>query len=299
MIVLSFIGITLAWSFSWFAMTLQVASIVPLELSVFYRFASTAVLMFVLCVITKQRTTLGSKEWRFIIVIGLCNFCLNFLIGYFTVRYIPSGVIATIFSLSIITSEIIAALIDKRKIEKKVIISSVIGFLGLAFFILPSIHFGANSNILKIATGLFLALLMMTIYSFGNVLVAKNRKINATPLYTLIAYSATVGSIFLLLFNLILGNKFIFDFSLSYVLSFSYLVLIASVLAFICLFYMIQNVGSTKANYTALIYPAIALTTSAYFEGFEMSFFSAIGFMMIVSALIIEFLPSVKKFRRK
>lgn len=286
---------TLAWSFSWFAMRLQVDSFVPLELSVFYRFALTAILMFVLCLIAKQRIFLKKQEWPFLLLVGLCNFCLNFLIGYYTVRYIPSGMIATIFSLSIITSEIISALIDKRKIEKKVIASSIIGFVGLAFFVLPSIKFGENSNAGAITIGLALSLLMMTIYSFGNVMIGKNKKNNATPLYTSIAYGSAIGSFFLLIFNLLLGNEFTFDFSAKYLGSFFYLVLIASILAFTCLFYMIQKVGSAKANYTALIYPAIALITSSYLEGFTFSIFSFCGFAMIFLAIAIEFLPGVKR----
>lgn len=281
----------LAWGFSWFAMKLQVDSFIPLSLSAFYRFALTSLLMFCLCYVTKQRLKLFPAEWRFLIIIGLCNFCLNFLLVYSAVRYIPSGVMATIFSLSIIVSEIISALIDKRKIEKKVVISSIIGTLGLTLFILPLIKLGEDSNITKILTGLLISMAAMAVYSFGNVITGKNNKVNATPLYTLIAYGSGIGAVSLLILNLIIGNKFAFDFSAKYLLSFSYLVIIASIIAFICLFYMIQKVGSTKANYTSLVYPMIALTTSSYLEGFEFKTLSFIGFAMIVIALIIEFMP--------
>ncbi len=299
MILLAFIGMSLAWSFSWFAMALQVDSVVPLELSVFYRFLLTSILMFALCFAKKQRMMLHKKELRFFLFIGLTNFCLNFLIGYFAVRFIPSGVLATIFSLSIITSEIISSFIDCRKIEKKVFISSAFGLVGLVFFILPTIDFGEQSNAIKTLTGFALSLIMMTIYSAGNVAVSKNRKINATPLFTLIAWCSGIGSVFLFLFNTTRGNKFIFDFSAQYLLSFSYLVLIASVLAFICLFYLIEKIGSTKANYTSLIYPIIALITSACFENFAFNIFSILGFALIIGAIAIEFIPAGFRFSAK
>ena len=171
---------SLAWSFSWFAMKLQVDSGIPLELSVFYRFVVTSFLMFLLCFITKQRVLITRSEVKFLLLGGLFNFCLNFLLGYFIIRYIPSGVLATIFSLSIITSEIISSIIQKRKIEQKVVISSVIGVIGLAFFILPSITFGENSNFSKVMTGLGLSLVMMIIYSLGNAVIAQNKKVNQT-----------------------------------------------------------------------------------------------------------------------
>jgi drug/metabolite transporter (DMT)-like permease len=294
MTLLAFIGMSLAWSFSWFAMRLQIDSFVPLELSVLYRFVLTSLLMFVLCAIAKQRMTLKKSEIGFFIFIGLTNFCLNFLLGYFIVHFIPSGVLATIFSLSIITTEIISSFIDKRKIETKIIISSLIGIIGLAFFILPTIEFSNHSSTNKTLIGFALSLIMMITYSAGNVAIGKNRKINSTPLYTSIAYGSAIGSVFLLLFSLTRGNQFIFDTSPKYVFSLIYLVVVASVLAFICLFYLIQKIGSTKANYTALIYPALALTTSAYFENFQISFLNILGFVMIVAAIAIEFVP-IKK----
>lgn len=295
MIIISFVTMCLAWGFSWFAMKMQVDSFIPLELSVFYRFLATSFLMFILCLITKQKLALSRSEWRFIFIIGLFNFSLNFLLVYSAVSYIPSGVMATIFSLSIIISEIISALIYKRKIERKVIISSILGTIGLAFFILPLIKFGQDSNFFKILIGFFLSLMAAFSYSFGNVITSKNNKVNKTPLYTLIAYASGVGAVFLLILNLIVGNKFIFDSSLKYIFSLSYLVIFASVIAFISLFYMIQKVGSTKANYTSLIYPMIALTTSSYFEGFQFKMISFIGFAMIIIALIIEFMPKKTK----
>ncbi|MBP7710458.1 MAG: DMT family transporter [Rickettsiales bacterium] len=299
MILLAFISMSLAWSFSWFAMKLQVDSLVPPELSVFYRFAFTSLLMFALCFFAKQRTWLRRKEINFFLFIGLTNFFLNFVIGYFAVHYIPSGVIATIFSLSIITSEIISSFVDRRKIEKKVIVSSVLGVIGLMIFILPTIHFGEKADAIKTLTGIGMSLVMMLVFSAGSVAVGKNRQVNGTPLYTSIAFGSAFGSLYLLLFNLLRGNEFIFDSSAKYLWSFAYLVVVASVVAFICLFYLIQHVGSTRANYTALVYPVIALITSALLENFEFKILSVVGLVMILLAIAIEFAPSGKKYLRR
>lgn len=294
MTLFAFIGMSLAWSFSWFAMKLQSDSFLPLELSVFYRFFLASILMFVLCFIAKQRMFLKRQEIPFLIAIGLSNFSLNFLIGYFAVKFIASGVMAVIFSLSIITAEVISSFIDGRKIEKKVALSSLVGVVGLAFFILPLVKISGEENSYRTLIGFALSLLMMVIFSFGNVLVGKNKKINSTPLYTSIAYGTFIGSMFVLLINLLRGNEFTFDFSPQYVWSLSYLVVISTVIAFICMFHLIQKMGSAKANYTALVYPAIALVASSFFENYQFSFLSVVGFLMIISALLIEFRPNYK-----
>jgi drug/metabolite transporter (DMT)-like permease len=289
MVAIAFIGMSLAWSVSWFAMKLQADSFLPPELSVFYRFFFATILMFILCFFSKQRMLLKRNEVPYLIIIGLCNFCLNFTIGYFAVKYIASGVMAVIFSLTIIISEIFSAYFDKRKIAKKVIISSLVGFFGLVLFILPIVKFSNDS---KAIIGFLMTLSVTFIFSFGSAVVSRNKKINQTPLYTSIAYGCAISSIFLFLFNVARGNEFGFDFSLSYITSLAYLVLVATVLAFICLFYLIQNIGSTRANYTALVYPAIALIISSFFEDLSFNFLSFVGFGMIILALIIEFLPN-------
>lgn len=289
MIALAFIAMSLAWSVSWYAMKLQTQSFIPPELSVFYRFFFAAILMFALCFIFKVRVRAKQGEWKYFIAIGLCNFCLNFLIGYFAVRYIASGVMAVIFSLSIITSEFFSAFLQRRKIERKVLVSSLLGTIGLIFFIAPLVKISLDN---KIIIGFFLTLLMMVIFSFGSALVAQNRKINQTPLYTLIAYCSSIGSCFIFLINLARGNEFIFDFSPTYVASLSYLVLIATVLAFICLFYLVQTIGSARANYTALVYPVIALGISVFLENVALNLYSLIGVALIIFALLLEFLPN-------
>ena len=289
MTLLAFIGLCLAWSFSWFAMKLQVESFVALEISVFYRFFFTAILMFCLCKFFKQRISISRRETKFLSIIALCNFCLNFLIGYYAVRFIPSGVIAVVFSLSIIISEILSCLINGKKVEKKIILSGALGFIGLTFFIAPTLHFSDQIN--KTIIGFLLSLLMVSVYSIGNFVFAKHKEKNHTPLFTSLAYGSGIGAIYILIYNLALGNQFAFDFSAKYVSSLAYLVVVASVGAFICLFYLIQTIGSAKANYTALVYPTIALLISGVYENFHFNFFSIIGLMLIILALVIDFLP--------
>lgn len=288
MVALAFIFLSLAWSLSWYAMRLQVDSFIPPELSVFYRFFLATILMFILCFITKQRMKLTKNEIFYLTIIGFCNFFANFAIGYSAAKYVASGVIAVIFSLCIITSEFFSAYFDNRKIEKKVIISSLIGFAGLIFFVFPLMSFSSQN---KAVIGCLMSVVMMFIYSFGGSLVSRNKKLNHTPLYTTISYGMLFGTIFSFAFNLMRGNEFTFDFSPSYVLSLAYLTLIAATLAFICLFYLIEKIGSARANYTALIYPTIALVISSFLEDFQFNSLSVFGLILIISALVIEFMP--------
>lgn len=293
---LAFISLSFAWSLSWFAMKLQTASFVPIEISLFYRLFFTSILTFALCIICKERILLSRNEFKFIIPIGLFGFCINFLLGYYAVRFVSSCTIAAFFSLSIIVSEIIDTIFSSRPVERKVIASGIVGFTGIILFIMPSIKFSNNRT--ETLLGLIMILLMVLSYSLSGFLVSKNKKINNTPLYTTIANATLYGSVITLIANTVIGNNFVFDFSFQYIASLSYLILIASLLAFICLFYLIQTIGGAKANYTALVYPTIALIISNLYEGFKFEALSAFGFCLIISALLIDFLFKSCQLRR-
>ncbi len=292
MVIFAFIGMCLAWGFSWFAMKLQVNSVVPIEISVLYRFFAVAILMTLLCLATKTRLKPFRTEYKYFFVIALTNFSLNFLIGYHATNFIPSGMIAVIFSLTIITSEILKSIFDGKKIEKKIILSSLFGFIGLLFFIFPTIKFHENSSNYSIIFGFILAILMMIVFSTGNYLVEKNKRQNHTPLFTSIAFASSISSIYLIIINLFLGNKLVFDYSSKYIFSLIYQIFIATIVAFLCLYYLIQKIGTVKASYTALIYPIIALVVSSFLENFEFTILGTIGLLFILTALILEFFYS-------
>jgi drug/metabolite transporter (DMT)-like permease len=129
----------------------------------------------------------------------------------------------------------------------------------------------------------------MIIFSTGNYLVEKNKQQNHTPLFTSIAFASSISSIYLILINLFLNNKLAFDYSPRYIYSLIYQIFIASIVAFLCLYYLIQKIGTVKASYTALIYPIIALIISSFFEKFEFTILGTIGLFFILIALILEF----------
>lgn len=287
MIILAFIGMCFAWGFSWFAMKLQISTqLVSPEISLFYRFLAVSMIMFLVCFFTKTRLKLKKSELIYLLFIALCNFSLNFFIGYHTTKIIPSGIIAVIFSLSVITSELIKAWLDGHKISKKILLSGFIGTTGLAFFILPKV---LQNNSGLPAIGFVYAFLMMLVFSFGNYLVACNNKKHHTPLFTTISFASGFGAIYFLIYSLVLGYQFNFDYSYAYVGSLIYQIFFASILAFICLYYLIQQIGTAKANYTALVYPSIALVVSSFFENYQFQFISTIGLLLIITALSLDF----------
>lgn len=95
------------------------------------------------------------------------------------------------------------------------------------------------------------------------------------------------GAIYMLVLGLLTGKEFVFDDSAGYIISLIYLTLFGSIAAFGSYLTLIGRVGAGKAAYAILTIPVVAITLSVIFENYEMSPYSAIGIVMIVSGNVL------------
>src|ERR1700682_6041986 len=89
----------LAWSASWFAISLQVGIVSP-EVNLVWRFSIATVPMFAWVLLSRR--TLGfplSDHLRFA-ALGVLMFSSNFLLFYYGALYLVSGLLSVVFSLA-------------------------------------------------------------------------------------------------------------------------------------------------------------------------------------------------------
>src|SRR3546814_16108981 len=77
-------------------MTCQVGVVAP-ELSVGYRFAIAAALVFVWALTTRQRLRFGWRTHGLLAAMGLCMFSFNFYFFYLAAAFLTSGLLAVVF----------------------------------------------------------------------------------------------------------------------------------------------------------------------------------------------------------
>jgi len=288
LVPLSFFGLCFAWTFSWFAIKLQTASGVRVEYSVAYRFFIASIIVFIIAKFAKQRIKISIPELLLLIIIGICNCGVNFILIYIASEHVVSGVIAMLSPISIIACEILISIYERRVPSPKTIVSALVGILGIYVFVYDIIHLGSGYGS-KAGFGILLVLVEVLIFAIGCILLSILKKKYCTPLYSSIGYSAMFGSCISICIGLSMHSGAFFDLSMRYTLGLLYSTFISSVLGFICFYYLIEKIGSVKANYTSLIYPITAMVVSSYCEGYSCSMSSIIGVFFILFALVIEF----------
>jgi len=164
------------------------------------------------------------------------------------------------------------------------ILGGTIGTLGLIFIFYDEIsNFTFSSNT---SFGIFLGIIATYFASLGNLVSAHTSKINL-PVVPVTGFGMLYGSFSLLIYLLITGVPFEFDFTLSYNLSLIYLSIFGSVFGFSLYLTLIKKIGSNDAAYVAIIMPLIALFVSTIFEGLIWNLNLVIGAVMIIFGNIL------------
>ena len=97
MSVFLYILMIFLWGLSWIAIKWQHGD-VPMEVSIFYRFAVAAIVMLVIGKLWKKLQPITRRDQYFIGLQGVCLFCCNFLAFYSATLYIPSGLVAVLMA---------------------------------------------------------------------------------------------------------------------------------------------------------------------------------------------------------
>ena len=157
----------LIWGSTWLAINFQLG-VVPLEVSVFYRYAAAAILMLLFCVITRRSLRYGAAEHLIFAGMGLSMFSLNYLMAYGAQLYVSSAINALIFSSVVWLNILNARLFLGVRSDSRIYGASVLGVAGLVVLFWPSIRETQGSGALL--TGGAMSLIGSLSASLGNVL---------------------------------------------------------------------------------------------------------------------------------
>jgi drug/metabolite transporter (DMT)-like permease len=280
------------WGSTWIAIKYQLGD-VAIEASVTYRFALAAFILFAFALIKKLPMRFSLKQHGLFAAFGLCLFGLNYLLLYSAQQYINSALSCIAFSTLMVMNIINARIFYKTKITTQVYIGGAFGLFGIVTLFWPQltdVKLGASTLL-----GLSLCLLGTLSASTGNMLSIKNQK-NNVPIVQSNAWGMLYGAIFTGLIVVIQGKQFGFSFEVAYLSSLIYLSLFGSVIAFGCYLTLMTRIGAHKTSYANILFPAIAVLISTFFEDFHWSEYTVIGLSFILLGNLVvltkfKFLP--------
>jgi drug/metabolite transporter (DMT)-like permease len=280
--------VVLIWGTTWIALKWQLG-VVPIALSIGYRFALAALVLFVLLAWKRQLVRpRGTAVWL-VAAQGVCLFCLNFVCFLNASATLPSGLVAVVFSTSTLWNALLARVLLRRKIAPQVIGGGALGLGGLLLLFWPQIagHAGDAATLV----GLAWALGGTLCFSSGNLLSSALQTRGLAPAQTN-AWGMAFGTLLLFGYCLAAGTPFVFDSSPRYIGALLYLAIPGSVVAFTAYLTLVGRLGPERAAYSTVLFPIVALNVSAIFEGYQWTASALTG-------LVLVMLGNMLVFRRK
>ncbi|WP_458389266.1 DMT family transporter [Sphingomonas sp. F9_3S_D5_B_2] len=260
---ISFIIFTAIWGSTWIVIRGQLG-VVPPQWSVTYRFIIAAVAMAAVAMVKGDSLRLGRRAVLAALVLGFCQFCINFNAVYLAERHITSGVVATVFALLLIPATLLGWAWLGHRPTMRFLWSSLVAVAGIVLLFVHEINEHAASAGAVLA-GIGLTLVGMIGASIANVLQARP-EMRRYPLFGLLAWSMAAGALIDALVALVLSGPPVFDPRPAYWAGVLYLALAASVLTFSLYYPVVRKIGPAKAAYSSVIVPIIAMGFSTWLE---------------------------------
>ena len=263
--LLLYVGIVLIWGATWLPVKLQLG-LVPPSVSVAYRFWLAAALLFAWCLLRGLNLRFSMRQHAAIALMGVTLFCTNFVFIYHGSQYLPSGLVAIVFSMIVLMNMANGALFFRRAIDGRVAIGAAFGLAGICTtFWSDIVAFDPTSGA---SLGLLLCLIGTYSASIGNMLSAKNQ-LSGLPILQSNAWGMAYGAMAISLFVLLRGEPWLFDASAVYIGSLLYLAVVGSIFGFGCYLTLLGRIGPDRAAYSSLLYPIVALGISTFAEDYH------------------------------
>lgn len=268
----------LIWGSTWFAIEFQLGDVAP-EVSIAYRYAGAAVLLFAWCRARGLTLRFEARAHGWFALLGVLMFCVNYILAYRAQIYITSALSAIAFSTMLWMNIINARLFFGLQPSGRVLGGAALGIVGIVVLFAPRIDEISLTG--GVFLGSILAMLGALVASFGNMAsqAAQRRKL---PVIQSNAWGMFYGALLNTGIAAASGHEFAFDWSAGYVVSLIYLAAFGSVVAFGAYLTLLGRIGAHRAGYAMVMFPVVALVLSALFEGMVVDLLTVAGVLLVL-----------------
>jgi drug/metabolite transporter (DMT)-like permease len=271
------------WGSTWLAITFQLG-VVPATVSVVWRFALSALILFAFSAARRLPLTFDARDHLGIAGQGFFMFGANYVCVYLAEQHLASGLVAVVFSLYVFTNIFAMRLVFGAPIARTALLGAVLGVAGIVLIFWPQLRqvaFAAES-----ALGAAYALAATLFATIGAVFAVANQR-RRIPVVQLNAWGMLYGTGFIALYAMAAGEPFRFDTRAPYMASLLYLALFGSVIAFGAYLTLMRQIGADRAGYTAVAIPVVALLLSTLFEELEWQLPMLAGVALVLAGNVL------------
>jgi len=288
--------VVMIWGTTWIAIGMQQGA-VSVPVSIFWRFAIACGLMLLILGLSRRLRPIALKDHLYCVLQGACVFGFNFFCFYHASAWINTGLESVIFSMAVLFNTFNSFLFFGKKPSPRIIPAALLGIAGvIALFWHELVSSSLSPSLLY---GIGLSLLGTFGFSLGNMISVRHQQRHLDMLSTN-SYAMLYGTLIMGILGLIRGDSFMPEMTLRYLGALFYLAIFGSVIAFGVYFSLVARMGPSKAAYSTLLFPLVALSLSTLYEGYVWHFNAIIGLVMILAGNMVMFASPVRlSFGRK
>ncbi|BDH45978.1 membrane protein [Salmonella enterica subsp. enterica serovar Choleraesuis] len=286
--------VVVIWGTTWIAIVLQ-QGVVPATVSIFWRFALSAIILLGLLTVTRRLQRLTPRDHLFCLAQGACVFGFNYYCFYHATSFISSGLESVIFSMAILFNALNGWLWFRTVPAPRFYLAAVLGIIGICTLFWRDLHAAHSAELL---TGVGLSLLGTWGFSLGNMISTRHQR-RGLDTFSTNGWAMSYGALIMGLVSLAHGDSFRMDFSLRYLGSLGYLTLFGSIIAFGAYFTLVKRIGAGPAAYSTLLFPLVALGISTVYEGYEWTPNALAGLALILGGNLVMFIRLPQRVWRR
>lgn len=110
----------LIWGTTWIALKWQLG-VVAIPVSIVYRFGLAALVLFALLLLSRRLQQMNRRGHLICVAQGVCLFCVNFMCFLTASQWIPSGLVAVVFSTATLWNALNARVFFGQRIARNVL----------------------------------------------------------------------------------------------------------------------------------------------------------------------------------
>ena len=261
------------------------ASHFSMNVTLFYRFFVSALLLLILLFFRKENLSISGKEFGVYATLGVL-FALSSDFLFQAYDYLSAGIASCILFVYPVIVALMMSIFFGEKISRMTALSLIISLFGIYLLSTRDSFFMINYK------GLFIAVMSALCYAAYIVIVNKARLKGSGIKATF--YSLLFSSIFYFLKSIFLGEslalpnlKLLFDITL--------FGLITSVISITTLIYAIKIIGSTPTSILGALEPVVAVVVSVLFFNEKITTIIILGIFLIIAGVLINIICDNKK----
>lgn len=283
-VVVPFVLVTLIWSSTWIVIRDQIG-VVPPAWSICYRFLIGSAGMVLYAAITGESLRITRDAWPVVLTIGLFQFVLNYAFVYVAEAHVTSGLVAVVFALLIVPNAILARIFLRERLSARFLVGTAIAIPGVALLFVQE-WAAAVARPGSVLFGVGMTLLAVLAASIANVLQASER-VRTMSAAGLLCWAMLIGSLMDALYAYAMSGPPQIEWRWGYLAGLLYLGLAGSTVGFALYYRVIRAIGPSRAAYSSVLVPVIAMALSTMFEGYRWTWTAVGGGVLVLIGLVV------------